>query len=370
MTEPYKRGKTWTVQVSWYDVHGKRHYKTKGGFKTKASANRWRNKMEVAKDDQQISDANPVFVEYFKNWYEIYKIAGKSRSTKVRYQTIYKKIKEYFGNAKLSKITRKSYQVFMNEYGAKHAKDTVYKTNGSIRSCVHDAVADGIIQKDFTQKINLTWNAERTRKIDYLNYEEVKQFKNALLHNIKHTYISRYMILTAIYTGMRPGEIQVLTWKDIDFKNQTITINKSFDHDKNKIIDYDSAETDKSTKNANSVRIIKVDKNFLDILSQLKVNDHEKIFIGKDGTIPTSSAVNKVIRKTLKKLNINKPSYHFHSVRHTHVALLLYNGVPLYAISKRLGHADMSTTAKKYAYMLDEFKQQSDDQITSILDSL
>ncbi|MCT3614924.1 site-specific integrase, partial [Lactobacillus acidophilus] len=32
--------------------------------------------------------------------------------------------------------------------------------------------------------------------------------------------------------------------------------------------------------------------------------------------------------------------------------------VPLYAISKRLGHANMSTTAKKYAYMLDELKQQ------------
>ena len=96
----------------------------------------------------------------------------------------------------------------------------------------------------------------------------------------------------------------------------------------------------------------------MDILSQLKQNDHEKIFIGKDGTIPTSNAVNKVWRKQLEKLNIDKPSFHFHSVRHTHVALLPFKGVPLYAISKRLGHANMSTTAKKYAYMLDELKQQ------------
>lgn len=370
MAKLYKRGKTWTVQVSWYNVHGKRHYKTKGGFKTKTQANKWGNKMEAAKDQQQISDANPVFADYFKSWYETYKIPGKSKTTAVRYKTIYKKLSAYYGKAKLLKVTRKSYQIFMNEYGKKHAKDTVYKTNGSIRSCVHDAVAEGIIQKDFTQKINLTWNSERTRKIDYLNYEEIKAFKNSLLHNIKHTYISRYMILTALYTGMRPGEIAVLTWSDIDFKNQTININKSYNHDKGKVENYDSDEIDKSTKNANSVRIIKVDKKFLDILSQLKQNDHEKIFIGKDGTIPTSSAIKKVIRKQLKKLKIDKPTFHFHSVRHTHVALLLFKGVPLYAISKRLGHANMSTTAKKYAYMLDEFKQQSDDRITEILDNL
>lgn len=370
MTEPYKRGKTWTAQVSWYDAHGKRHYKTKGGFKTKASANKWRNKMEVAKDDQQISDANPIFAEYFKSWYETYKIPGKSKTTKVRYKVIYKKLKNYFGNAKLAKITRKSYQVFMNEYGEKHAKDTVYKTNGSIRSCIKDAIIDGIIQKDFTQKVNLTWNSERTRKIDYLNYQEVKELKASLLTNIKHTYISRYMLLTALYTGMRPGEIAVLTWHDINFKNQTVNINKSYDYDNDKIDNYDSDQVDKSTKNHNSVRIIKVDRNFLNIVSQLKANDHEKIFIGKDGTIPTSSAINKTLRKHLKKCDIDKPTFHFHSLRHTHVALLLFKNVPLYAISKRLGHADMATTAKKYAYMLDELRQQSDEQITKILDEL
>ena len=115
--------------------------------------------MEVAKDQQQISDANPVFADYFKSWYGTYKIPGKSRTTVVRYETIYKKLNAYYGKAKLAKVTRKSYQIFMNEYGKKHAKDTVYKTNGSIRSCVRDGVADGIIQKDFTQKINLTWNS-------------------------------------------------------------------------------------------------------------------------------------------------------------------------------------------------------------------
>lgn len=365
-----KRGKKWQAQVSWYDLHNERKYKTKGGFLTKRQAQEWANKMEVAKDEQHISNRDPIFAEYFKDWYTTYKIPGKSKTTVVRYNTIYKKLKDSFGQAKLSKITRHDYQTFITDYGKAHAKDTVYKTNGSIRSCVADAIADGIIHKNFTQRINLTWNSERTRKIDYLSYAELQKLKDALLDNIKPWYISRYMLLTIMYTGMRPGEIAVLTWDDIDFKNETINVNKSYNHDLGRVEDYEDDEINKATKNANSVRIIKVDKKFLDIIQGLKQNNHHRIFIDRDDTIPTSNAVNKTLRKALKKCDIDKPTFHFHSLRHSHVALLLFKGVPLYAISKRLGHASMSTTAKKYAYMLDELKQQSDTQITKILDNL
>ena len=52
------------------------------------------------------------------------------------------------------------------------------------------------------------------------------------------------------------------------------------------------------------------------------------------------------------------------------MALLLFKGVPLYSISKRLGHANMSITAEVYAYMLDELRQKADDQIETILDGI
>ncbi len=95
-----------------------------------------------------------------------------------------KKISKEFGSTKLSKINRHSYQAFMNKYGKTHAKDTVYKTNGTIRTCVSDAVSDGIIHINFTNRINLIWNSERTRKIDYLNYKELQELKDSLLKKI------------------------------------------------------------------------------------------------------------------------------------------------------------------------------------------
>ena len=94
------------------------------------------------------------------------------------------------------------------------------------------------------------------------------------------------------------------------------------------------------------------------------------MFIDDAGTIPNSNAVNKVLRKQLGKLGIKKKGFHFHSLRHTHVALLLFKGVDLYSISKRLGHSNMSITANTYAYMLDELKQKSDGQIVKVLDEI
>ncbi|MBB1128350.1 recombinase XerC [Limosilactobacillus reuteri] len=80
------------------------------------------------------------------------------------------------------------------------------------------------------------------------------------------------------------------------------------------------------------------------------------------------NAVNKVLRKILADLKIKRKNFHFHSLRHSHVALLLANGIDLYAISKRLGHSDIRTTSNTYAYLIDEYKKKTDDQITSALD--
>lgn len=68
------------------------------------------------------------------------------------------------------------------------------------------------------------------------------------------------------------------------------------------------------------------------------------VFINQYGTIPTSSAVNKTLRDCLSEISINKRGFHFHSLRHTHVAYLLSEGIDIYAIAKRLGHSDITTT--------------------------
>lgn len=168
------------------------------------------------------------------------------------------------------------------------------------------------------------------------------------------------MILTAIFTGMRIGEIAALTWDDINFHWKTININKSWDFNNKRF---------KKAKTESSNRIIRINDDLLNVLNELKQNNTKQVFDSVFGTVPGSGAVNKVLRKVLKQAGISKKNYHFHSLRHSHVALLLYYGVDVYAISKRLGHADLTTTTRKYSYLIDEFKAKSDDHIEDLLNN-
>lgn len=356
-----KHGKGWQVRVSWYDDDGKRHYTSKGGFKTKVDAKSYALELEQRKMTNTLSKKSITFSEYFWEWFETYKQNKISDVTANLYRIIRNVLINAFGNKKMDKITRRDYQLFLNEYGKTHAKVTVKKVHSILKATVKSAIYDGVVIKDFTHNVELTWNDDKTYKVEYLNIAEINKLISVTKEKINRHYTSRYMILTAIYTGLRLSEIAALTWRDINFNWKTIEINKSWDYHRN---------TFKDTKNQSSKRIIRINDELLQLLSELKQNGNELVFLNQFKNIPTSNAVNKTLRKLLKEADITKKGYHFHSLRHTHVALLLYNGVDIYAISKRLGHSDLTTTTRKYAYMIDELKSKSDDHIEDVLDNL
>ena len=128
-------------------------------------------------------------------------------------------------------------------------------------------------------------------QVEYLSLNELAKLTNAVLDGRKSIYTSRYMILT-IYTGARLSELQALTWKDIDLVHRTIRINKAWDNL------HGGGFT--STKNESSVRTIRVNRELLDILNELRQNDSTMVFMTHRGEIPTSNAVNKTLKKIMK----------------------------------------------------------------------
>lgn len=357
-----KRGQKWQARVSWRDSLGKLHQKSKLGFLTKTQARQWAVEQEKKHLDGQLTENDPAFADYFEEWFETYKKDKLSLSTQRLYTKTSERIRKHWNKEKISDVTRRQYQTFMNSFGKKHAKETVQKTNSIIRACVKDAILDGLISKDFTQRIELTWDKNRTVKVKYLSIRQINELVKSLKEDINPRYISRYMILTAIYTGMRLGEIMALQWGDINFNFKTITINKSYD--------YVSGGKIKPPKTESSNRTIRVNQSLLDLLEQLKPNNHKFVFMATNGKIPGSSAVNKTLKKHLAKCDIERNNFHFHSLRHSHVAYLLANDIDLYAISQRLGHSNMTTTAKKYAYLIDEYRARSNKRIDEALDKI
>ncbi|OQR21100.1 site-specific integrase [Ligilactobacillus salivarius] len=354
-----KRGKTYRATVSWYE-DGVRKFKSKSGFKTKREAQIYANELENLKARNFISqNSKTPFPEYFWSWFETYKESSVSERTKLTYKNTFNVLKKHLGGIPIEEMDRRLYRKFIAEFGKDHAKSTVSKFNSLYHACVKDAMYDGDMTKDFIAGTDIVYNRKKTRKIDYLNIEETKKLTNYLTDTLNHNFTAKYMILLAIATGARLGEMQALTWKDINF--HTIDINKSWNETTKKF---------QPTKNESSKRIIRVNQNTLDYLQDLKQNNHDMVFINQYNTIPTSSAVNKTLRMCLKELGIDKPSFHFHSLRHTHVAYLLSENIDLYIISKRLGHSDISTTSRVYSYLIDEYKNRADNKIENIVDKL
>lgn len=357
-----KRTSHWQAKVSWYDNDKKRHYKTKGGFKTKNQAKQWAAQQEAALGKGVALDKQISLSEYFARWVSTYKEPKLSKISLDRYHYTTDAIRDFFGQAPIKEISRVKYQDFINWYGANHAPSTVKKVNGFIRAAVNSAILDDYLTKDFTQGVALVANKDRVVKVEYLNQKEIKALLAHTIDGINYHFTSRYMIATAILTGMRLSEVQAMTWNDIDWLHSTIKISRSWDSVVKKF---------KETKNQSSKRTIKVNQQLLSLLRGLKSHTSSSmVFTNQYGTIPTSGAVNRTLRDLLADLGIHKHGFHFHSLRHSHVALLLASGIDLYAISKRLGHSSTVITANTYAYLIDEYKAKTDTRIVAALDEL
>ena len=368
-----KRGKGWQARIPWTDSNGKRHSKNKGGFATKALAKKWATQNEALLNKGVAIDKTISLADYFDHWYKTYKEPKVAQPTLNRYKINADVIRNYFGNQLIDKITRSQYQAFLNDYGSDHAPKTVKKLNSCIRACVKSAILDDYLIKDFTQGVAAIGDESKMLKVDYLNVDEIKQLINEAKKKLDWRYPSRFMILTAIYTGMRKEEIQALTWQDIDFIHHTISVNKSWRElkDDGESVQHFNANRFKKTKTESSNRKIKVNQDLLNCLLILRQHSNSNlVFRSEFGTVPTSNALNAKLRGLLADLKLKRTNFHFHSLRHSHVALLLAEGVDVYAISKRLGHSDISITMNTYAYLIDEYKQETDKKIVEALDKL
>lgn len=363
-----KRGNKWQVRVSFRDENGEFRTKSKSGFLTKKEATIFAHELEMNKENGfDIKQSDMPFADYFFEWFKTYKKDSLSKITSDRYMITHREIKKYFKDKPLTDIKRTDYQQFLNKYAKTHAPSTVKKINNIIGNAVRNAVYDDVIRKDITHGVTVNGNKDRVVKVDYMNVDEITKLTNYLIEHLDYRFTANYMVLTAIFTGARIGEIMGLTWKDVNLDFKTININKTLNSATGKGF--------KPTKNESSNRIIPISDTLVNVLKDLKNKQNgsprELIYIShRSHNVPSSTGANKALRSAMKSLGINRSNFHFHSLRHSHVAYLLSIGVDIYAIAKRLGHSDVSTTIKTYSYLIDEYKEKNDSIITNGLDQL
>ncbi|MFS0783600.1 tyrosine-type recombinase/integrase [Bacillus sp. 1P06AnD] len=373
MASIQKVNNNWRYRVS-YKENGKYKTKTKGGFRTKKEAEiaaaELEKKLHTGFD---ISAADQLFSDYMRNWYEIYKKGKYSLSHEKNIQLSVKLVEKHFIGLKMKELTRSLYQKFINDISINYSTETVKKRHTYIKECIKNAIEDEIITKDPTYKTVIKGGkSEKSEELKYLNFEEVKVLIAEIKKDLNPKYISRFIILFAISTGARFSEIMGLTWDCVDFENKTVNINKSWDFkDKNDFGD---------TKNFQSKRIITIDDDTCEMLKDLKKlqnefalqtglrNKKNLCFINTKMSLVSNNAVNKTLKTLCNKIGIKAITCH--SLRHTHASMLLYNGVNIKYLSRRLGHKDIVTTLQTYSHVLDEMEQKESRQVDKTMKEL
>lgn len=195
----------------------------------------------------------------------------------------------------------------------------------------------------------------------YLERDELAQ----LLESMSDNYWRDLTKVLAL-SGMRIGELIALTTKDVDFKSHTINICKSYDSVNSVLAD--------GAKTASSNRILfmqpELENAVRDLRADQKVHDKDSgvrsfLFLyDEHGSYIHYYAYNKYLKEN--SLKVLGRSITPHALRHTHVALLAENSVPLEEISARLGHSDSSITRDIYFHVTKKLEEQRRERLKNI----
>ena len=297
------------------------------------------------------------FCEYYAKWITVYKKGAIRQVTMDKYLMTQKWLEKLIPDLKICDLNRIAYQQLLNDYAEYHERQTTMDFHHQLKGAVLDAVDEGLIDRDPTRKAIIKGKAPSAKKIKYLNQFELHTLLASL--ELKDEVNWDYFILLVAKTGMRFSEALALTPKDFDFYHQTLSISKTWD--------YKGAGGFQPTKNKSSVRKIQIDWQSVIRFSELVkgLPENQPIFV--DGKV-YNSTVNDVLSRHCERCNI--PVISIHGLRHTHASLLLFTGVSIASVARRLGHSSMTTTQKTYLHIIQELENKDIDLVMRSLSGL
>lgn len=338
-TKDLKTGK-WEASFRYKDYQGKIQRKHKRGFKTKKEALKYEREF-LAKSEFNLSMS-------FQSLYELYMEDMKNRLRENTYISkeymINLKILPFFKDMKLEKITPVIVRKWQNQIlnlknpktNASYSQTYIKTINNQIVAIFNYAVKFHSLKENPCHKAGTIGK----KHADEMNIWTVSEF-NKFVILIKHKPISYTGFQILFWCGLRIGELLALTVKDVDFKNKTLNVNKSYQRFKKK-------DVITEPKTPKSKRIISIPDDLIQIIKEYI----EKIYMYDNDTrlFPTTKSTyehDMIVyskKASLKKIRI-------HDLRHSHASFLFHHKVDPLTISKRLGHEKIETTLNIYAHL-------------------
>ena len=321
----YKRGKTW--YIDYYDQYGRRHRERVGPSKRQAEQALAKRKIEVTENKflDKKKQEKIKFKDFTLEFIEYYSKPNK-RSWKRDTQLV-NNLTAFLEDKHLHEITPFDIEKYKKERVKKVTPATVNRELSCLRNIYNRAIQWGKATRNPVKGVKFFKESEG--RLRYLEQNEISRLLQECPYYLKP------IVIVALNTGMRLGEILNLKWQDLDFNQKFIYIENSKNGEK---------------------REVPMNNFLLKMMAQLKEtsNHGDYIFSHKDGS--PLKGVYRSFKSACKRAGIK--NFRFHDLRHTFASHLVMNGVDLKTVQELMGHKSFSMTLR-YAHLSPDHKRKA-----------
>lgn len=328
----YKKGKNWYID---YYLKGRRKRRKIGTSKKLAQQVLNDVHLKIAKGEYLgVYDEKKILFEEFSQQYLAFSKANKAESTYQRRDKVsVSHLITAFQERYLFDITPRMVEKYKAKRLEKVAPATVNRELACLKHMYTKAIEWGYLKTNPVKAVKLL--KEPPGRLRYLRPEEVKK-----LLDVCRGYL-RSIVITALNTGMRKGEILALRWEDVDLQNRKVTV--------------------KNTKN-NEIRVIPINQTLYQELSNLS-HGSDGEFLFSNGNGHRFGDIKKGFSLALKKAGIE--DFHFHDLRHSFGSHLVMQGVDLKTVQQVMGHKDIKMTMR-YSHLSPEYVQEAMERLDNV----
>lgn len=356
------------------ELTGKAKGTTRSGFKTVKEAKVALNQLQMEIDEGLYQPKSiETYEDIYKIWVEYYENTVQDSTFLKTVRIFQNHILPAMGQYRLEKITTQVCQQHVNEWAKQLKRFNMVKNyaakvlkfaikNGHIRNNPFELVEIPIIKKPISLD-------DLEENENFYTREQLIEFLNALKNEGNFKKFVFFRLLA--FSGMRKGEAFALTWKDINFEENTVRINKAVTRGKKGLY--------LGPPKNGAPRTIKMDEETMQLLKKWKSelskellqqginmnNPKQFIFPNSINTFTDPNQTHRWLTDVLDKYNLEPITTH--GLRHTHCSLLFEAGANVKDVQDRLGHKDVKITLDIYTHITQKSKTDTIDKFANYL---
>lgn len=327
-------------------------------------------KEEVYNDKHSdLNNASNIIVDaWFEYWIGIKRQTVRRNTVRNHEERYYKNIKKEIGHLIISEVKPAHCQkIFINMAEEEYSSSTINQARITLHNMLEYAKDNDVIKSNPCKK-SLKSNIGKTpKKKEALSIEVQRIFLKAIEG---YSYENQYRFV--LQTGLRTGELIGLCWKDIDFQNKTLQIERTMEYR----YDYKKWEIG-PPKTKSGYRTIPLTEEAIRILHKQREKNKEivnilsewsdVVFLCKYGTPVANSTYDSGLFKCCDRAGI--PRFSMHVLRHTFATRCIEGGMKPKTLQKILGHSNIGITMNLYVHITDEEKQKEIDMVADSLNA-